>query len=60
MFRITGRTCHVFTFGVLITAGTNVESVVLSSEGVRANAAAAQSKYVRHVFRTGVTKAPQL
>jgi hypothetical protein len=39
----------------------NVESVRLSSEGrVHANGAAAQSKYARHVVRTGVPQAPQL
>jgi len=61
MFWITARTCHDFTFGeVLIMAAMNVESVRLSSEGrVRANGAAAQSKYARHVVRTGVPKAPQ-
>jgi len=62
MFRITARTCHAFTFyEVLIMAAMNVESVRLSSEGrVRANGASAQSKYARHVVRTGVPKAPQL
>jgi hypothetical protein len=62
MFQITARTCHAFTFGeVLIMAAMNVESVRLSSEGrVRANGAAAQSKYARHVVRTGVSTAPQL
>jgi len=54
MFQITARTCHAFTFGeVLIMAAMNVESVRLSPEGrVRANGAAAQSKYARHVVRT--------
>jgi len=62
MFQITAETCHTFTFAeVLIMAAMNVESVRLSSEGrVRANGAAAQSKYARHVVRTGVPKAPQL
>jgi hypothetical protein len=62
MFRITVRTCHAFTFGeVLIMAAMNVESVRLSSKGrTRANGAAAQSKYARHVVRTDVPKAPQL
>ena len=62
MFRITVRTCHSFTFGeVLIMAAMNVESVRLGSEGrVRANGAAAQGKYARHVVRTGIPKAPQL
>jgi len=62
MFRITARTCHAFTFDeVLIMAAMNVESVRLSSEGrVRANGAAAQSKYARHVVRTDVPKVPQL
>jgi hypothetical protein len=62
MFQITARTCHAFTFGeVLILAAMNVESVRLSSEScVRAKGAAAQSKYARHVVRTGVPKAPQL
>ena len=42
-------------------AAMNVESVRLNSEGrVRANSPAAQSKYARHVVRTGVPKAPQL
>jgi len=61
MFRITARTCHAFTFDeVLIMAAMNVESVRLSAEGrVRANGAAAQSKYACHVVRTGVPKVPQ-
>ena len=62
MFQITAATCHAFTFAeVLIMAAMNVESVRLSSEGrVRANGAAAQSKYARHVVRTALPKAPQL
>jgi hypothetical protein len=62
MFRITARTCHAFTFGeVLIRAAMNVENARVSSDGrVRANGAAAQSKYARHVVRTDVPKAPQL
>ena len=61
MFQITAETCHAFTFAeVLIIAAMNVESVRLSSEDrVRANGAATQSKYARHVVRTGVPKAPQ-
>jgi hypothetical protein len=61
MFRITSETCHAFTLAeVLILAAMNVESVRLSSESrVRANGAAAQSKYAHHVVRTGVPKAPQ-
>jgi len=62
MFQITAATCCAFTFGeVLIMAAMNIESVRLSSEGrVRANGAASQSKYARHVVRTGIPKAPQL
>jgi hypothetical protein len=62
MFQITTETCRAFTFAeVLIMAAMNMESVRLGSEGrVRANGAAAQSKYARHVVRTGVPKAPQL
>ena len=62
MFQITATTCRTFTFGeVLIMAAMNIESVRLSSEDrVRADGAAAQSKYVRHVVRTAVPKAPQL
>ena len=62
MFQITAATCHAFTFAeVLIMAAMNVESVRLSSEGrVRTKGAAVQSKYARHVVRTGVPKAPQL
>jgi len=62
MFQITAATCCAFTFGeVLIMAAMNVESVRVSSEDrVRANGVAAQSKYARHVVRTGVPKAPQL
>ena len=61
MFQITADTCRAFTFSeVLIMAAMNVESVRLGSESrVRANGAAAQSKYVRHVVRTRVPKAPQ-
>jgi hypothetical protein len=62
MFQITTETCRYFTFAeVLIMAAMNMESVRLGSEGrVRANGAAAQSKYARHVVRTAVRKAPQL
>ena len=62
MFQITAATCCAFTFGeVLIMAAMNVESVRVSSEDrVRANGAAAQSKYARHVVRTHVPKVPQL
>ena len=62
MFQITTETCRAFTFAeVLIIAAMNLESVRLSSEGrVRANGAAAQSKYARHVVRTALPKAPQL
>jgi len=62
MFQITAETCRAFTFAeVLIMAAMNVESVRVSSEDrIRANAAAAQSKYARHVVRTDVPKAPQL
>jgi len=62
MFQITAATCCTFTFGeVLIMAAMNIESVRLSSERrVRPNRAASQSKYARHVVRTGVPKAPQL
>jgi hypothetical protein len=62
MFQITAETCRAFTFAeVLIIAAMNVESARVSSEdGVRANGAAAQSKYARHVVRTDVPKAPQL
>ena len=62
MFRITSETCHAFTLAeVLILAAMNVESDRLNSERrVRANGAATQSKYARHVVRTGVPKAPQL
>jgi hypothetical protein len=61
MFQITAETGRAFTFAeVLIIAAMNVESVRLSSEDrVRANGAATQSKYARHVVRTGVPKAPQ-
>jgi hypothetical protein len=61
MFQITAETCRAFTFAeVLIMAAMNVEIVRLSSEcRVRANGAAAQSKYARHVVRTDVPKAPQ-
>ena len=62
MFQITTETCRAFTFAeVLVMAAMNLESVRLGSEGrVRTNGAAAQSKYARHVVRTGVPKAPQL
>jgi hypothetical protein len=62
MFQITAETCLAFTFAeVLIMAAMNLESVRLSSEGrVRANGAAAQSKYARYVVRIGVLKVPQL
>jgi len=62
MFQITAETCRAFTFAeVLIMAAMNVENVRLSSKGrVRANGAAAQSKYARHVIRTAVPKAPHL
>ena len=62
MFRITACTFQAFTFGeVLIMAAMNVESARLSSGGrVCANDAATQSKYARHVVRTGVPNAPQL
>ena len=62
MFQITTETCRAFTFAeVLIMAAMNMESVRLGAEGrVRAYGAAAQSKYARHVVRTGVPKAPQL
>ena len=62
MFQITAETCRAFTFAeILIMAAMNVESVRVSSEDrVRANGAAAQSKYARHVVRTAVPKAPQL
>ena len=48
MFQITAETCRAFTFAeVLIMAAMNLESVRCGSEGcVRANSAAAQSKYV--------------
>jgi len=61
MFQITAATCCAFTFAeVLIMAAMNVESVRLNSERrVRANGAA-QSKYARHVVRTGVPKASLL
>jgi len=61
MFQITAETCRAFTFAeVLIMAAMNVESVRLNSERrVRANSAA-QSKYARHVVRTGVPKASLL
>jgi hypothetical protein len=61
MFQITATTCRAFTFAeVLIMAAMNVESVRLNSEHrVRANGAA-QSKYARHVVRTGVPKASLL
>jgi hypothetical protein len=61
MFQITAETCRAFTFSeVLIMAAMNVESVRLGSESrVRANGAAAQSKYARHVVRTVVPKALQ-
>jgi hypothetical protein len=56
MFQITAATCHAFTFAeVLLMAAMNVESV----RRVRTNGAA-PSKYVRHVVRTGVPKAPLL
>ena len=62
MFQITADTCRAFTFAeVLIMAAMNVETLRVSSEDrVRTNAVAAQSKYARHVVRTGVPKAPQL
>ena len=62
MFQITAETCRAFTFAeVPIMAAMNVESVRVSSEDrVRANGAAAQSKYARHVVRTHVPKVPQL
>jgi hypothetical protein len=62
MFQITAETCRAFTFAeVLIMAAMNVESARVSSQDrVRANGAAPQSKYVRHVVRTDVPKAPQL
>jgi hypothetical protein len=62
MFQITAETCRAFTFAeVLILAAMNVESVrVRSEDRAGANGAAAQSKYARHVVRTGVPKAPQL
>ena len=62
MFQITAETCRAFTFEeVLIIAAMNVESARVSSENrVRANGAAAQSKYARHVFCTHVPKVPQL
>ena len=62
MFQITAATCHAFTFGeVLIMAAMNVESIRLSDEcRVRTNGVAAQSKYARHVVRTGVPKASLL
>ena len=62
MFQITAQTCRAFTFAeVLIMAAMNVESIRLNSESrVGANGAAAQSKYARHVVRTGIPKAPQL
>jgi hypothetical protein len=62
MFQITAETCNAFTFAeVLIMAAMNLESIRLRSEGrVRANGAAAQSKYARHVVRIGVPKVPQL
>jgi hypothetical protein len=42
-------------------AAMNVESVRLSFEGrVRADGAAAHSKYARHVVRTGIPQTPQL
>jgi hypothetical protein len=62
MFQITAETCRVFTFAeVLVMAAMNAESIRLGSEGrVHANGEAAQSKYARHVVRTGVLNAPQL
>jgi len=62
MFQITAETCRAFTFAeVLIMAAINLESLRLSPEGrIRANGAAALSKYARHVVRTGVPTAPQL
>ena len=62
MFQITAETCRAFTFAeVLIIAAMNVESARVSSQDrVRANGAAAQSKYTRHVVRTDVPKVPQL
>jgi hypothetical protein len=62
MFQITAETCRAFTFAeVLIIAAMNVESARVSSEDrVRANGAAAQSKYARQVVRTDVPKVPQL
>jgi hypothetical protein len=61
MFQITSETCRAFTFAeVLIMAALNVESARLNSEcRVRASHAA-ESKYARHVVRTGVAKAPLL
>ena len=61
MFQITADTCRAFTFAeVLIMAAMNVENVRLNSERcVRANHAS-ESKYARHVVRTGVPKAPLL
>jgi hypothetical protein len=62
MFQITAETCRAFTFAeVLVMAAINLESIRLSPEGrIHANGAAAQSKYARHVVRTGVPTAPQL
>jgi hypothetical protein len=62
MFQITAETCRAFTFAeVLIMAAMNVESVRVSPEDrVRADGAAAQSKYARRVVRTHVPKVPQL
>ena len=62
MFQITAETCLAFTFAeVLIMAAMNLESVRLRPEGrVRANGAAAQSRYARHGVRIGVPKVPQL
>ena len=61
MFQITAATCRDFTFAeVLIMAAMSVECVRLNSERrVRVNDAA-QSKYARHIVRTGIPKAPLL
>lgn len=61
MFQITPETCRAFTFAeVLIMAAMNVESVQLDSERRVCTNGTAQSKYARHVVRTGVPKAPLL
>ena len=62
MFQITAGTCRAFTFTeVLIMAAMNLESVRCGSDGrAHTNGAAAQSKYARHVVRTGIPKAAQL